>query len=151
MRLEDAFEELERDAKGVGEPPFAWFNPDGDTLEVYFEAGPRLAERVDDLISVFVSAEDESRVVGLAIKNITKHFGASGIKGAFLAPGKAKLAALIAGAHFALGYRLERTMGARPVEHLTRYRDLIRRVGDREIDVPKEMFAGHGAPQGSAQ
>jgi hypothetical protein len=55
--------------------PSAFYNRDGDTLEVYLRREPYVVERISSMISAFVSESDPNQIVGLAIKNIAKHFG----------------------------------------------------------------------------
>ena len=42
--------------------PFAWYNGDGDTLEIALEPGPYVIQRFDALISVRFSRTDPTRI-----------------------------------------------------------------------------------------
>lgn len=55
--------------------PRAFYNRDGDTLEIYLRRDSFIVERINSFISAFVSTSDPSQIVGLAIKKIREHFG----------------------------------------------------------------------------
>lgn len=77
--------------------PFAWYNAQGDSLEIYLSADHHVSERVNGLFTVFVAADDRDRVVGLAIKNIQQHFGEN-VKEILVNVGRATINLLVHGA-----------------------------------------------------
>lgn len=61
--------------------PFAWYRPDNDTLEVFLSDAEFIREQVDEWLSAFVDPGDRSHMVGLAIRNFARNFGAMGTDG----------------------------------------------------------------------
>lgn len=61
--------EICKDAKP--EFPFAYFDPDGDCIEVLVGADPFYSERIDDLITVYYS-EIDKEIIGCLIKGVKR-------------------------------------------------------------------------------
>ena len=115
--------------------PCAWYNPDGNALEVYLSPETFVAERVDTLFTVFVNPDDRSKVLGLAIKNIKAHFGPQGLSQLVLATGKASVSMLIwTAVGAALSANLKRREPA-PPPNIARITSLAESIGDRAVDM----------------
>ena len=54
--------------------PHAWYNPEGDAIEVYLEEGPAVYESVDKFLTVLVQRENRTQVVGFVLKRIKSQF-----------------------------------------------------------------------------
>lgn len=52
--------------------PNAHYNTDGDCIEVFLEKESYRGVRIDDLITVYVSQDDESKIVGAILKNVKR-------------------------------------------------------------------------------
>ncbi|MBI4612908.1 MAG: hypothetical protein HY720_04795 [Planctomycetes bacterium] len=119
--------------------PTIYYNEDRDTLEVYLTRDPHVVERVNPLFSVFVATEDRHRVVGLAIKNIRRHFGEAGLSTLVVEAGRkagrAKLRLLLLGALFATEVTMTRGTTATEPTGENRILSVLREFGDAEFDL----------------
>lgn len=100
--LDELFQRLQARRPRRGFRPCAWYNAEGDALEIYFTPEPHVAERLDSLFTLFVAAGERERIVGLAIKNMRQHFGEqSGLPEVLLRADRATVRLLVYGALFA--------------------------------------------------
>ena len=77
MRLEDQISNLIEQAgefRRDNPLPYAWYNREGDALEVYLEEGEGVAESVDPLVTVVVSKQNRTQVIGFVLKRLKQHF-----------------------------------------------------------------------------
>ena len=67
-------EDLLKEAAANGPPvyPNAFYNPDGDMLEVRLNEKHRFAKRIDNLLTVYYTDDDDNEIVGYDIKNISR-------------------------------------------------------------------------------
>lgn len=140
MPASKPYDELLADIDREGREPFspcAWYNPDGDSLEIYLSPEPHVAERVNTLFTVFVSERDRACVLGLVIKNIRRHFGPTGISRVAFSTGRASVSLLLFGALFGAEYHtLQRVPGAPqepPTQSRRRIFDILEKFGDTEV------------------
>lgn len=123
--------------------PCGWYNATGDSLEIYLSTEPYIAERVDTLLTIFVSAHDRYRVVGLAIKNIKKHFGASGLTDVFFSSKRAKVALLLLGVRHQYQAHREGQHGrGRRLAPASRISGILQGIGNAEVDLRNLTAAG---------
>jgi hypothetical protein len=130
--------------------PCAFYNRLGDAIEIYLKDDAYVAERINPLFSIFVSAKDPSQVVGLAIKNIRKHLKKSGVSEVFTkVHGRATVKTFVLGALLAVEVTLHDSPKQRQEvnrEFRERIRPIIDQVGEKEVKVEKNVRELVGSP-----
>ena len=136
-----AFDKLFHDLQTQKAEPFkpcAWYNADGDALEVYLSPEPHVTERINTLISVFVAPSDRDEVLGFVIKNIKRHFGEAGVSSVEFMIQRATVRLLLMSAltAFELSYVRRGVHPEEPVKVANdRVKALLDDLGDAEVDM----------------
>lgn len=115
--------------------PHTFYNSSGDSLEFYASDEPRVAERINSLLTVFVSAVDRNKVIGIVIKNIEKHFGQHTQLNFIAKMGRAKIALLVRGVQFSQAFAFKRI--EQNVEMAALLERAIGEIGEMEVDLPR--------------
>ena len=140
--LDELIFEIQSRPREAAFSPCAYYNRDGDALEVYLSPEAHIAERVNTLITVFVSSTDRDKVVGFVIKNIKKHFGPAGISNILFAHRRATVRMLLHGTLLVQDWVLQRRRRAAPPAPLPdrerRIREILDAEGDTEVVLPRE-------------
>lgn len=137
------------DEQVEGEPGFQkefWYNPYGDCLELYTENVAVVADRIDDIITIYRSAETKAPV-GCQIKGIRAllmHLDANHVR---VEVGETQNVVRHVKVEFAVLAALRNSlMLPTAIRHLDRYADLFGIMGasarGKEVAVPESRDAG---------
>ncbi len=113
--------------------PCSFYNSSGDSLEIYASNEDHVAERINTLFTVFVSRKDRSKVTGLVIKNLSKHFGKNSRLNFLVAAGKAKVGVLLRGAQLAQETRFEHES---ILDRAALVEKTLEQIGALDVEVP---------------
>lgn len=72
MNIEEFYAQMQSEPLAPFEP-FAWYNEDGDSWEVFLEPGQFIVDRIDPLVSIRTAFEDRTHIKGFVLKNLRKH------------------------------------------------------------------------------
>ncbi len=129
--------------------PYAFYNEEGDALEIHVAPGEYVANRLDTLFTVFTSLNNSDKVLGLAIKNFKKHDLGKFSDGGkvFCEVGRARIRVKVLALKAMLQAELravpdfsnekEKDEGSRRLRKIT---PVLEKIGDREVEFDSDSI-----------